>query len=79
MRSVRGEGKEFEDKFSIGSGRMYRESGVLFWKHLPSWIDEGSVRPLGYEAVEELDAKRVNEVLDGYRDGKAVGKVHVHP
>ena len=52
---------------------------MLSWKHLPSWIGGGSVRSLGYEAVEELDAKRANEVLDGYRDGKAVGKVHVHP
>ena len=74
MRSVRGEGKWFEDKFSIWSGRMYRELGVLFWKRLPSWIGEGSVRPLGYEAVEELDAKRVNEVLEGIGMGRQWGK-----
>lgn len=47
----------FEDKFSIGSGRMHRELGVSFWKHLPSWVDEGSVRPLGYEVVEGLDGR----------------------
>ena len=63
--SVRGKWKRFEDKFSIGSGRMYRELRVLFWKHLPSWIDEGRMRPLGYEVVEGLDAGMVNEVLDG--------------
>ena len=65
MRRVRGKGEGFEDKFSIGSGRMYRELGVLFWEHLPSWIDAGSVRPLGYEVVEGLGAERVNEALDG--------------
>lgn len=33
--SVREKGKEFEEKFSIGSGHMHRELGVSFWKHLP--------------------------------------------
>lgn len=35
--SVGGKGKGFEGKSSIGSGRMYRGLGVLFWEHLPSW------------------------------------------
>jgi len=36
---------------------MHRELGVSFWKHLPSWIGEESVRPLGYEVVEGLDGR----------------------
>jgi hypothetical protein len=51
---------------------------VSFWKHLPSWIDEGSVRPLRYEVVEGLDGRRLMKYwMSIGMEGS--GKVHVHP
>lgn len=69
----------YEVKFSRGSGHLHRELGRQFWKHLPGWLEAGKIRPLRYRAIGGLDEKAVNEVLDGYRDGRSVTKANIHP
>lgn len=53
--------------------------GDLFWESLGQWVLEGKVRIQDFKVVEGLDEKRVNEVLDSYRDGKKVLQGVVHP
>ncbi|KAF2637676.1 putative alcohol dehydrogenase [Massarina eburnea CBS 473.64] len=52
--------------------------GKEFWAHIEEYLKDGKIVPLEYEVAEGvgLDAGKVNEVLDRYRDGKAV--VHAH-
>ena len=69
----------YEDKFSQGQSHNQPELGKRFWQCLPEWMAEGRIRSTGWEVLEGLDAGKVNEVLDRYRDGKEVPKqVHVH-
>jgi hypothetical protein len=46
---------------------------------VPRYLESGKIIPLSFQAVEGLDADKVNRELDKYRDGEAVQKIHVHP
>ncbi|KAF1948707.1 putative alcohol dehydrogenase [Byssothecium circinans] len=52
--------------------------GKGFWEALPEYLKDGKIETLRYEVADGvgLDAAKVNEVLDRYRDGKPV--VHAH-
>ncbi|KAL4877624.1 GroES-like protein [Aspergillus karnatakaensis] len=63
----------------LGISHMHPEFSRVFWKTLPGWIEEGVLKPLEFVGVDGLDERVVNGVLDGYRDGKVAGKVHVRP
>ncbi|KAK2763216.1 hypothetical protein FQN54_009852 [Arachnomyces sp. PD_36] len=73
--------KEFgyERKFTYGASTVHPEITLEFWKLLPSWIRKGSLKPPRFDVIEGLDADKVNEVLDRYRDGKPTAKVNIHP
>ena len=49
-----------------------------FWVLVPDFLTTGKIKPLKNASKNGLTAENVNEVLDGYRDGKKVIKTHVH-
>lgn len=53
-----------------------KEVGKGFWRNLEAYLREGKIVPLKYEVFEGLDAEKVNETLDRYRDGKRVVQTH---
>ncbi|OAP60433.1 hypothetical protein AYL99_05435 [Fonsecaea erecta] len=63
---------------TFGSTHAKLETCKPFWELLPQYLLEGKVKPNQYEVVKGLDADKVNEVLDRYRDGKKVTKTHFH-
>ena len=48
----------------------FKAVGKGLWANLGRFIKDGKIVPLKYEAFEGLDAAKINEVLDEYRDGK---------
>ncbi|KAL4901514.1 hypothetical protein BDW74DRAFT_187712 [Aspergillus multicolor] len=61
------------------AGDRHPELAARFWRELPGWIENGQFKPLEFEVIEGLDVVKVNDLLDGYRDGRAVAKTQVHP
>lgn len=71
--------KEGYDLINVfGSSHRMPDVSKPFWERLPQYLIEGKLKPGKYEVVKGLDADRVNEVLDRYRDGKKVVKTHFH-
>jgi NADPH2:quinone reductase len=52
--------------------------GQALWANLGGYVRDGKIVPLKYEVADGvgLDADKVNEVLDRYRDGKPVVQTH---
>ena len=52
--------------------------GKGLWENLGGYVEDGRIGPLRYEVAEGvgLNAEKVNEVLDRYRDGKSVVQTH---
>ncbi|KAI1267986.1 putative alcohol dehydrogenase [Xylariaceae sp. FL1019] len=69
-------GYDVRDVF--GSAHVYPEFSRAFWDRVMGWIGEGKIKPLNFVVKEGLSAEYVNEVLDAYRDGRAVVKTHIH-
>jgi NADPH2:quinone reductase len=67
----------FEAKRIQGFSAGIPEFGQMFWKEFPVWLETGKVKPLKFEIIEGLDADKVNEALDKYRDGKGGDRYHV--
>lgn len=69
----------YQEKFTQGQSHNQPELGAKFWKWLPVWMTEGKVKATAWDVLEGLDADKVNNVLNAYRDGKPPSKqVHVH-
>ena len=68
----------YDIKMISAASPMFPELMEQLWRALPVWLDEGRIKSLGYEVMPGLDAARVNEVYDNYRDGIEKIKVHVH-
>jgi NADPH2:quinone reductase len=66
-----------EVKFVQGISSAIPDFGELFWKQFPTWLETGKVKPLKYKIIEGLDAAKVNEVLDEYREGRGGERYHV--
>ncbi|KAK4545304.1 hypothetical protein LTR36_003484 [Oleoguttula mirabilis] len=62
----------------LGISQLHPDMATEFWTRLPAYLEDGSIKPLGFVVSHGLDADHVNEVLDRYRDGHAVTKTHVH-
>ena len=75
---VVGKNAGFEIKNVFGSSQLRPELCKPFWKLVPQYLEEGKIIPLKHVVVKGLDADKVNEVLDRYRDGKPVTKTHFH-
>lgn len=68
----------FERRMTFGKMAIIPEFAPEFWDRISQWLKEGRISPGKFKVMEGLDAEKVNEVLDLYRDGKGV-KVHIHP
>lgn len=68
----------FEAIDILGVTHAFPELGREFWKRLPEWLRDGKVKAPGFVKYEGLDAEKVNEVLDGYRDRRRVVKSLFH-
>jgi hypothetical protein len=69
----------FKKNQILGVSDLHQELAAKFWMELPGWIEKGEPKPLDFEVIDGLDAMRVDNLLDDYRDGRAVKKTHVHP
>ena len=65
--------------FIVGASEALEPLTKDFWKSLPDWVVKGHIALPPVRVIEGLDAEEVNAALDGYRDGKAVLQVVVHP
>ena len=54
----------------LGISHMRPDTARPFWDRVEENLENKSLVPLKYEIVNGLDAEKVNEVLDRYRDGK---------
>ena len=66
---------EVKDIYGIPHGQSL---GKELWDNLGEYVKDGKIMPLKYEVADGvgLDAGKVNEVLDRYRDGKPVVQTH---
>lgn len=60
----------------LGLSHIKHETAKPFWDRVEGYLKNGSLLPLRYAIVDSLDANRVNELLDRYRDGKRVIQTH---
>jgi NADPH2:quinone reductase len=68
----------YERKSITCATKMYKEVSVPFWNQLPTWIENNDLSPTTWQVVDGLDAKKINDLLDGYVKGRAQLKPHVH-
>lgn len=66
-----------ESKRIQGFSHGIPEFGQAFWKQLPIWIGNGTIKPTKYKVIDGLDATKINAALDEYRDGKGGARYHV--
>lgn len=76
---VREKGWDFRVQFVLGTSAFLQPLTGRMWDALPGWIESGVVRAPEGRIVEGLDLVRIEEALDGYRDGGRVVPVVVHP
>ncbi|KAI0147351.1 putative alcohol dehydrogenase [Xylariaceae sp. FL1272] len=75
---ITGKAAGYDVRDVCGSAHVYPELSRGFWDRVMGWIEEGKIKPLSFVVKEGMTAENVNEVLDAYRDGKAVVKTHIH-
>jgi NADPH2:quinone reductase len=66
----------YELKNVLGISQLKPDIVGPFWEGLEGYLLDGSVVPLKYQVIDGLDADKVNELLDRYRDGKKVVQTH---
>jgi NADPH:quinone reductase-like Zn-dependent oxidoreductase len=76
---IKGKTAGFEIKNVLGLSHVRPDLCAPFWERVPGYLESGKIIPLSFQAVEGLDADKVNRELDKYRDGEVVQKIHVHP
>jgi NADPH2:quinone reductase len=62
----------YEMRSVIGLSQAKPETAKPFWDRLENYLTEKIIVPNPYKVVDGLNAEKVNEVLDRYRDGKRV-------
>ncbi|RVX67915.1 hypothetical protein B0A52_08520 [Exophiala mesophila] len=70
---------EYELKDIYGVSLLKPDLAKPFWKRLPAYLVEKRIRPTAYQVVEGLDAEKLNQLLDDYRDKKKTVKANFHP
>jgi NADPH:quinone reductase-like Zn-dependent oxidoreductase len=68
----------YERKPIICRTKEFKDVSVPFWNQLPTWIENNDLSPTTWQVVDGLDAKKINDLLDGYVQGRAALKPHVH-
>lgn len=61
-------------KFILGINDKHRND---FWKFFPIWIERNWLVVSEFKVVHGLDAEKINQVLDSYRDGSPVTHVRL--
>jgi hypothetical protein len=69
---VRQKGIPCDVKFILGINDKLSNN---FWKFLPIWIERNWLGVSEFMVVHGLDAEKINQVLDSYRDGSRVSPV----
>jgi NADPH2:quinone reductase len=62
----------YEARNVLGVSHIRSETAQPFWDRVEDYLKNRSLVPLRYEVVNEMDAEKVNNLLDRYRDGKKV-------
>ena len=75
---VLGKKAGFEVRNPFGSSQASPDLARPFWERVPMYLENGSIKPTSFVVKEGLNASHVNDVLDGYREGKSVTKTHIH-
>jgi NADPH2:quinone reductase len=68
----------FERKMVYAGSQSNPELGKSYWSALPKMIVDGVITQTPYSVIEGLDADKVTEVMNDYKDGKAVVKPQLH-
>ncbi|KAI8632377.1 putative alcohol dehydrogenase [Xylariaceae sp. FL1651] len=76
---VLGKKAGFDVRDVFGSSQQHPELATGFWSRIPGYLEAGQIKPLAYTVKKGLLPTHVNEILDAYRDGKAVTKTNIHP
>lgn len=71
--------KEFVVKDIMCYSHLSPEVTVPFWQKIPEYLQSGQIKPMtGYVVEKGMDADKVNDLLDRYRDGKPAKQTHFH-
>ena len=62
-----------------GLREHFTELAEVFWGNIGEWVAEGKILTGKFRVIEGLDAEKVNEALDLYRDGRPVVQAVIHP
>lgn len=68
----------FETRDVLGGSNFRVDTAVPLWEHVSGLVEEGKIKPLGYQVIEGLDVDAINKVLDGYEKGSSSGQFQVH-
>lgn len=68
----------YERRFVICGPKYYADVRDAFWGNVKRWVEGGVIKPTAWSVIEGLDAKKVNEALDGYSRADNVVKPHLH-
>ncbi|EKG19641.1 Alcohol dehydrogenase superfamily zinc-containing [Macrophomina phaseolina MS6] len=67
----------FEVKNVLGVPQLWPQTAKPFFERVAEYLSLGKIVPLKYDVAAGLDADKVNDVLDRYRDGKPVVQTHL--
>lgn len=54
------------------------DTAIPLWERVTGLVEEGKIKPLGYQIIKGLDVDAVNKTLDGYSNGTLSGQWQVH-
>jgi len=66
----------YEMRNVLGLSHAKPETAKPFWDRVEGYFADKTLIPLKYEIIDGLNAEKVNEVLDRYRDGLKVTQTH---
>lgn len=70
-------GKQYTVRKFVCRPVLFRDIATAFYKALPKLIADGVLKPTSFGVIEGLDAGKINEALDAYRDGKP-SRLNIH-
>jgi NADPH2:quinone reductase len=68
----------FETVNVFGASNVRPDTSIPMWEHVTSLLEEGKIKPLGYQVIKGWDLDAVNKTLDGYANGSLSGQWQVH-
>lgn len=68
----------FETLNDMGSSFARPATCVPLWERIADWVEEGKLKPTGFQVIKGLDLDAVNKTLDAYSNGTTSGQWQVH-